>query len=182
MLERQVTPPPQPAVRWPKNLNRQGWDSRCWGQSIDWLYAAYSVQRVSQERLNRALPNLVQVMTVGARAGDPRSPWALSVVYARLAPPDFDRAHLVCSAIDASREPVATLKFPRGWLPAEFTVPELMRLSGAILRRALDKVTFRRHVLTMALLQGSAARCPWKAHTVQRRCFGWRKATDPPAR
>lgn len=139
-----------------------------------------SAQRVSAERLHRALPNLTQVMTVGARERDPRSPWALSVVYASLVPPAFDpeagkriaalqwraistemlgaelafdHAELVRTAIDTLREQVAALRFPLGWLPAEFTVPELMRLSETILGRALDKVTFRRRLQAMALLQ-----------------------------
>lgn len=139
-----------------------------------------AAQRVAEERLHRRLPNFDQVVTVGGGARDPRSPWAVSIVYASLVAPDFapeagkriselawravspellraelafDHATLVRQAIDVVRAQVAALSFPLGWLPAEFTVPELMALSEAILGHALDKVTFRRRLQALALVE-----------------------------
>lgn len=138
-----------------------------------------SAQRVGQERLGCRLPNLTQVVAVGGKARDPRAPWALSVVFASLVPPQlvltagkrvealqwqpvsrqvlwtqmaFDHGALVRQAIGALREQVAAMRFPKGWLPPEFTIPELKALSEAILGQALDKVTFRRRLEAGQLL------------------------------
>lgn len=130
-------------------------------------------QRIAMERLNHTLPNLNQVATVGGAKRDPRSPWAMSVVYRSLVRPDietspgkrvqalawrnvadviqandlaFDHASLVAKAVDATRQEVRELRFQAGWLPAEFTLSELQALSEAVLAGPLDKVTFRRRM------------------------------------
>lgn len=132
-----------------------------------------AAQRVSMERLNRTLPNLNQIAAVGGAKRDPRAPWAMSVVYRALVQPDietspgkrvqalawrnvadviqaddlaFDHASLVAQAVQATRQEVRGLRFPAGWLPAEFTLSELQALSEAVLDAPLDKVTFRRRM------------------------------------
>lgn len=132
-----------------------------------------AAQRVAQERLSRPLPNLGQVAAVGGAKRDPRAPWAMSVVYRSMVPPDletepgkrvqaltwrptedaiadenlaFDHAALVARAVEAARREVRELRYPAGWMPEEFTLGELQAVSEAVLGEALDKVTFRRRV------------------------------------
>lgn len=132
-----------------------------------------AAQRVAQERLNRPLPNLGQVAAVGGAKRDPRAPWAMSVVYRSLVPPDletapgkrvlelawrtvddvadakdlaFDHAELIASAVEATRQEFRSLRYPAGWVPAEFTLSELQALSESVLGERLDKVTFRRRI------------------------------------
>ncbi len=132
-----------------------------------------AAQRVSNERLNRSLPNLNQVAAVGGAKRDPRAPWAMSVVYRSLVQPDidtspgkrvqalawrnaveviaandlaFDHAALVAKGVDATRREVKELRFPTGWMPEEFTLSELQAMSEAVLDAKLDKVTFRRRM------------------------------------
>jgi ADP-ribose pyrophosphatase YjhB (NUDIX family) len=133
-----------------------------------------AAQRVARERLSRELPNLAQVGAVGAADRDPRSPWAMSVIYRSLVQPDlsvqpgkrvealgwrpvdavigakdiaFDHSAIVERAVQAVREDVKSLRFPPGWVAESFTLPELQGLSEAVLGHSLDKVTFRRRVL-----------------------------------
>lgn len=139
-----------------------------------------AAQRVAKERLGQALPNLSQVCTVGGKLRDERTPWALSVVYRSLVQPDlkptpgkrvvsldwlpveevmkrdgfaFDHADLVEQAVAATREEVAALKFPNGWVPEPFTLPELQAFSEAVIGHGLDKVTFRRRIEAMGLVE-----------------------------
>ena len=132
-----------------------------------------AAQRVANERLNRPLPNLGQVAAVGGAKRDPRAPWAMSVVYRSLVPPEletapgkrvqalewrdvekaigasdlaFDHAALVASAVEATRREVRELRFPVGWMPDEFTLGELQAMSESVLGGKLDKVTFRRRM------------------------------------
>jgi 8-oxo-dGTP diphosphatase len=132
-----------------------------------------AAQRVAQERLNRPLPNLGQVAAVGGAKRDPRAPWAMSVVYRSLVPPDlettpgkrvlelawrtvddvadakdlaFDHTELIASAVEATRHEFRSLRYPAGWVPEEFTLSELQALSEVVLGERLDKVTFRRRI------------------------------------
>ena len=132
-----------------------------------------AAQRVANERLNKTLPNLNQVAAVGGAKRDPRAPWAMSVVYRALVQPDietspgkrvqalawrnaveviaandlsFDHAALIAKAVEATRREVRELRFPRGWMPEEFTLSELQAMSEAVLDAKLDKVTFRRRM------------------------------------
>lgn len=132
-----------------------------------------AAQRVAQERLSRSLPNLGQVAAVGGAKRDPRAPWAMSVVYRSLVPPDleaipgkrvqalawravdevvaaqdlaFDHAVLIATAVEATRQEFRSLRYPRGWLQGDFTLGELQTLSEAVLGERLDKVTFRRRI------------------------------------
>lgn len=138
-----------------------------------------AAQRVARERLGRELPNLLQLCAVGGADRDPRAPWALSVVYRSLVQPElavkpgkrvkslewvavdkvsdggdlaFDHARLIAQAVDATREQVAAMEFPHGWVPEPFTLPQLQAFAEAVLGRALDKVTFRRRANTSDLV------------------------------
>ncbi len=130
-----------------------------------------AAQRVAHERLSRPLPNLRHVAAVGGANRDPRAPWSMSVVYRSLVPPDletepgkrvqalawravddlasaqdlaFDHGALVATAVGAIRQEFRSLRYPAGWMQAEFTLSELQALSEAVLGEKLDKVTFRR--------------------------------------
>ncbi len=130
-------------------------------------------QRVAQERLGGPLSNLSQVCAAGGQHRDPRAPWALSVVYRSLVQPElavtpgkrvaalewhpvdeilassklaFDHTALLESAATATREQIASLRYPAGWIPEPFTLPELQAFSEAVLSKRLDKVTFRRRI------------------------------------
>jgi len=132
-----------------------------------------AAHRVAQERLSRRLPNVGQVAAVGGAKRDPRAPWAMSVVYRSLVPPDletapgkrvqalawrsvdevfdahdlaFDHAALIAQAVAAVRQEVRDLRYPAGWLHEAFTLSELQALSEAVLGERLDKVTFRRRI------------------------------------
>lgn len=65
----------------------------------------------------------------------------------------FDHGVLIRQAIATLGEQVASMRFPAGWLPKDFTIPEMKSLSEAILGRPLDKVTFRRRLETLQILQ-----------------------------
>ncbi len=58
----------------------------------------------------------------------------------------FDHATLVSQAADAVRQEVRNLRFPKGWIPEEFTLTELQIISQGVLGVKLDKVTFRRRL------------------------------------
>lgn len=132
-----------------------------------------AAQRVARERLGQPLPNLSQLGAVGGKERDERAPWALSVVYRSLVQPDlrptpgkrvvsldwlpvgevmgqagfaFDHAELVTRAVADTRGQIEGLRFPAGWVPEPFTLPELQSFCEAVLGRSLDKVTFRRRI------------------------------------
>ena len=139
-----------------------------------------AAQRVATERLGRILPNLGQVAAVGGAKRDPRAPWAMSVVYRSLVPPDiettpgkrvqalewravadvaaandlaFDHSVLVAQAVEAVGREIRELRFPQGWMPKEFTLSELQAMSEAVLGAPLDKVTFRRRMDNTKVVQ-----------------------------
>lgn len=139
-----------------------------------------AAQRVAQERLLRELSNLRQVVTVGGANRDPRAPWAMTVVYGSLVPPDlevipgkrvqalswwpvddltetgplaFDHSALIQMAVEQIRQDVRDLRYPKGVLPEHFTLPELQTYSEAILGSTLDKVTFRRRIVASQMLE-----------------------------
>lgn len=138
-------------------------------------------QRVAQERLGVGLPGATQLTAVGGKARDPRSPWALSVVYrcttsanqlaalpgkrmaelkwvdAEAAAADarlaFDHAQLIDRAIQSLRADMEALHFPYGLLTDTFTLGELQAASEAVLARPLDKSSFRRKLEAAACVQ-----------------------------
>lgn len=135
--------------------------------------------RVGEERLNHRFAHVQQVLAVGGAKRDPRAPWAMSVIYVTIVPPEldtapgkrvealkwhavqdigelrvaFDHVALVEAALAKLRRQVRALQYVPGWLPAELTIPELHAWSEAILAEKLDKVTFRRRVLALSVLK-----------------------------
>lgn len=132
-----------------------------------------AAQRVATERIGRSLTNLSQVATVGGAHRDLRAPWAMSVVFRSVVPPDletapgkrvkalqwrpvselnradalaFDHAHLIHLAVEGLRQEIRDMHYPAGTLPDAFTLSELQAHSEAILGAQLDKVTFRRRL------------------------------------
>ena len=135
-----------------------------------------AAHRVGQERMNLALGQVEQVLTVGGADRDPRAPWAMTVVYRCLVGENFDPAtgkrvdafkwftlndldmssakgliafdhhDLINRAVAALRTDVASMRFSGTWFPEAFTVPELQYFCETVLGEALDKVTFRRRL------------------------------------
>ena len=131
-----------------------------------------AAQRVTQERLGVQLPFIKQLITVGSKSRDPRSPWALSVVYRALIPIEsiapqpgkrieeirwvpladfdqpeemaFDHHELMATAIKATQKEADELKLPKGFLPDTFTLTELQTFCEQLGGRTLDKSSFRR--------------------------------------
>ena len=132
-----------------------------------------AAQRVAQERLGTTLPHVRQVVAVGGAQRDPRAPWAMTVVYravlsdelpvqpgkrvqellwvdAHQASRDeslaFDHEQLVGQAIAGLRAELLALQFAPGFMPEEFTLPQLQARCEAVLGAPLNKVTFRRRI------------------------------------
>ena len=140
-----------------------------------------AAQRVTQERLGVRLPYLKQLTTVGSKSRDPRSPWALSVVYRALIPFEsiapqpgkrieeirwvplagfdqlgeiaFDHHDLISTAMTATQNEADELKLPAGFLPDTFTLTELQLLCEQLAGRALDKSSFRRKLRDRLLVE-----------------------------
>ena len=140
-----------------------------------------AAQRVTQERLSVRLPYLKQLITVGSKSRDPRSPWALSVVYRALIPIEsiapepgkrieeirwvpladldqagemaFDHHELISTAIKATQNEADELKLPIGFLPDTFTLTELQLLCEQLAGRTMDKSSFRRKLRDRLLVK-----------------------------
>jgi len=148
--------------------------------------------RVAQERLGAALPDATQLCAVGRRNRDPRSPWALSVIYRCTTTPDalaalpgkrltdlkwvdapaaaadiglaFDHGRLVDRAVQALRLEVRELRFPRGLLAEPFTLSALQATAEAVLGQRLDKSSFRRRIDAAGCVQAVAGETRVGAH------------------
>ncbi len=148
-------------------------------------------QRVAHERLGTALPQVRQVLAVGGAQRDPRAPWAMTVVYravlsaqlpvqagkrvqelvwldAQQASQDeslaFDHEQLIGQAIAGLRAEVEALQFRPGFMPEEFTLPQLQARCEAILGAALNKVTFRRRIEEAGILKEVPGKLVGGAH------------------
>lgn len=131
-------------------------------------------QRVAMERLGIPLPGAQQQTAVGARGRDPRSPWALSIIYrcttrvdqvdavpgkrmtelkwvdAAEAAADkrlaFDHGSIIGQAVSGLRSEIHELRFPAGLVGQPFTLGELQACAEAVLGSTLDKSSFRRRI------------------------------------
>lgn len=148
-------------------------------------------QRVALERLGTALPQVRQVLAVGGAKRDPRAPWAMTVVYravlsdelpvrpgkrvqelvwvdAQHASQDatlaFDHQQLIGQAIAGLRAEVEALQFTPGFMPEEFTLPQLQARCEAVLGASLNKVTFRRRVEEAGILKEVSGKMIGGAH------------------
>ncbi len=133
-----------------------------------------AAQRVANERLQTTLPFMRQLCAAGSAKRDPRSDWAVSIVYRALlahgaiAPEAgkrieslkwcpvedamtdttlaFDHRDLIVQAVEATRAEIERLELPFGFLPEAFTLGELQATCASILGRPLDKSSFRRRL------------------------------------
>ena len=64
----------------------------------------------------------------------------------------FDHASVALKAIEKTRDEVAELKLPTGYLPDVFTLPELQRICEGMLGKKLDKSSFRRKLRDRGLV------------------------------
>lgn len=140
-----------------------------------------AARRVMRERLGLDLPYLRQLCAAGGPTRDPRSLWALSVVYRALVPAEnvvplagkriealtwrrvedtiadrslaFDHATLVERAVASTRTEVERLELPTGFLPEAFTLGELQLCCEQMLGRRLDKSSFRRRLADRQLVE-----------------------------
>lgn len=138
-------------------------------------------QRVAQERLGTGIPALQQLCAVGRRFRDPRSTWALSVVYRAMCRAEdlelsagkrvqalrwmpveeaaeatelaFDHAEVIRQALKIVREETGQLVLPAGLLPRAFTLGELQQICEVLGGRRLDKSSFRRRLADRELVQ-----------------------------
>jgi 8-oxo-dGTP diphosphatase len=141
-----------------------------------------AARRVGRERMKLELGQLDQVVAVGGADRDPRAPWAMTVVYRCLVGAEFEAAtgkrvgafkwfglddldssfatgliafdhrELVQRAVLDLRRDVSEIRMSDTWFPAPFTVPELQSFCEVVLGGALDKVTFRRRLEALQVL------------------------------
>jgi 8-oxo-dGTP diphosphatase len=131
-----------------------------------------AAQRVSRERIGVALPYLKQQCAIGGKGRDPRSPWAISLVYRALIPAEnfspkagkrltnlkwlnvetasidttlaFDHQLLIASAVKDLHHEIESMDLPFDYFPNEFTLGELQMGCESLLGYSLDKSSFRR--------------------------------------
>lgn len=148
-------------------------------------------QRVARERLGTGLPQVRQVLAVGGAKRDPRAPWAMTVVYRAVLSQElpvqpgkrvqelvwvdaheasqnkklaFDHDMLIDQAIAGLRGEVQALQFDPGFMPEEFTIPELQARCEVVLGTPLNKVTFRRRVEEAGILKEVPGKMVGGAH------------------
>lgn len=140
-----------------------------------------AAHRVIQERAGLTLPFLKQMCAVGGPDRDPRSSWAVSLVYRAVVDADdirpvagkrtdrlswvpfndivkssglaFDHQHLITLAVQSTRDEVERLEIPPGLLPAQFTLGELQVVCEQFLHRRLDKSSLRRKLADRGLVE-----------------------------
>ena len=133
-----------------------------------------AAQRVAKERLGLDLQHLQQQGAIGGSTRDPRAPWALSIVYRVMTPPDgfqlkagkrleelkwvpadqacadnklaFDHHLIIGAAVEDLRAEVDNLRIPFEGLPPAFTLGELQGTCEVLAGRRLDKSSFRRRL------------------------------------
>ena len=133
-----------------------------------------AAQRVAKERLGLDLRHLQQQGAIGGPTRDPRAPWALSIVYRAMTPPDdfhpkagkrleelkwvpadqasadkklaFDHHVIIGAAVEDLRAEVDDLRIPFEGLPQAFTLGELQGICEVLAGRRLDKSSFRRRL------------------------------------
>lgn len=129
--------------------------------------------RVLQTKLGLQSPYLEQVASFSGPARDPRG-WSLSVAYAALVPPEslkseskgfslvsvderpplpFDHGHIVDVAVSRVRSKSMYSSLPVHFCGERFTLPELQAVYEAVLGETINKVSFRRKMDELAMLE-----------------------------
>lgn len=133
-----------------------------------------AARRVLQEKTGVAAPYLEQLSTFSGAVRDPRG-WSVSVAYyalvsfdviARGGHPDvklasvdkqlglpFDHRTIIDTAVERLRSKSQYSSLPCYLAGETFTLPQLQRVYEALMGEALNKVSFRRKMTEMAMLE-----------------------------
>ena len=138
------------------------------GEDVD---AQASAARVLREKAGLQSPYLEQLATFSGAVRDPRG-WSLAVAYCALVPPDllttapltltpvaelpalpFDHRVMVDAAVARVRSKSQYSSMPVHLCAEPFTLPQLQAVYEAVLGEPLNKVSFRRKVDELAMLE-----------------------------
>ena len=133
--------------------------------------AQASAVRVLREKAGLQSPYLEQLATFSGAVRDPRG-WSLAVAYCALVPPDllttapltltpvaelpalpFDHRAMVDAAVARVRSKSQYSSMPVHLCAEPFTLPQLQAVYEAVLGEPLNKVSFRRKVDELAMLE-----------------------------
>ncbi len=139
--------------------------------------AKQAARRVLQEKALLDPPYLEQLATFSGPKRDPRG-WSISITYFALVPfltlppspqsksPDlqwfaannlpalpFDHAFIIQTAVKRLREKSQYSSLPCYLAGEQFTLPQLQRIYEALMGEPLNKVSFRRKMTEMAMLE-----------------------------
>ena len=138
------------------------------GEDVD---AQASAARVLREKAGLQSPYLEQLATFSGAVRDPRG-WSLAVAYCALVPPEllttapltltpvaelpalpFDHRAMVDAAVARVRSKSQYSSMPVHLCAEPFTLPQLQAVYEAVLGEPLNKVSFRRKVDELAMLE-----------------------------
>jgi 8-oxo-dGTP diphosphatase len=140
--------------------------------------------RVLATKLDLRSPYLDQVATFSGAARDPRG-WSISVAYAALIPRSaldcaasgfslvpvdslpqlpFDHGQIVNIAVNRVRNKSVYSSLPVHFCGEQFTLPDLQAVYEAVLGERLNKVSFRRKMIELDMLEPIAGRFRGNAH------------------
>lgn len=130
--------------------------------------------RVLREKMGITSPYLEQLGTFSGPARDPRG-WSISVAYYALVPPEvitvsgkediklvdvasirsmpYDHAQIVQAAVERVRGKSAYSSLPAYLCGEHFTLPQLQAVYEAVIGESLNKVSFRRKMAEMELVE-----------------------------
>ena len=132
-----------------------------------------SAARVLRDKAGLQSPYLEQLATFSGPVRDPRG-WSVAVVYFALVPPDvlvpaedritlvdvnglppmpFDHRQIIDTAVQRVRSKSQYSSLPVHLCAEPFTLPQLQAVYEAVLGEAVNKVSFRRKVDELAMLE-----------------------------
>lgn len=152
----------------------------------DDMSAGDAALRVLKEKTGIAVPYLEQLATFSGPARDPRG-WSISVAYYALVPHEiieqagradvklvnvdrlhtlpFDHRTIVETAVERLRSKSQYSSLPCFLAGETFTLPQLQRVYEALMGEALNKVSFRRKMTEMDVLEAADGQTePVEAH------------------
>lgn len=134
-----------------------------------------AAQRVLHEKAGIEAPYLEQLATFSGAARDPRG-WSISVAYYALVPSampagelqwtsvdrlpslPFDHREILSSALDRLRSKSQYSSLPCYLAGETFTLPQLQRVYETLMGEQINKVSFRRKIMDMDLLEAVEGR------------------------
>ena len=135
--------------------------------------AQASAARVLRDKAGLQSPYLEQLATFSGPVRDPRG-WSVAVVYCALVPPEvlapaadrvtlvdvsalpplpFDHRQIIDTAVQRVRSKSQYSSLPVHLCAEPFTLPQLQAVYEAVLGEAINKVSFRRKVDELAMLE-----------------------------